>query len=236
MRSDISISRTSIYLGFWAALCGALVLIVFTVCLIAVLAVNPIFMWTNIADYAAYARAHRSLWPSVARLSVLLFGPLFVLILNSIHDYARDEHKPLSRLGLCFGLAFAVLTGTHYFVQLSAVRIAELSGRFEGLEQIVQANPYSAISAINMLGWTLFLGLASLCVAPVFSGSRLERVIRVALFLNGIFCILGGFGYVFEQVAVVFLAINLGMGGAITIGTIALCLLFKRLGQAPHHR
>lgn len=41
-------------------------------------------------------------------------------------------------------------------------------------------------------------------------GLCLARVIRIAFLLNGIFCLLGGIGYVLEKV---FLAINFGMGG-----------------------
>ena len=39
----------------------------------------------------------------------------------------------------------------------------------------------AAISAANMLGWTVFLGLSSLFVALVFTGSRLETAIRIAI-------------------------------------------------------
>ncbi len=230
------IGRVSIQLGFWSALLSAVAFLIFTVCFITLLTVNPIFMWTNMDDFMAYAREHHSILPDVARLTVLLFGSLYIVLLNSIHEYARDEHKVLVRISLCFGVAFAVLTGAHYFVQLSAIRLNLLHDNLEGLEQVVQANPYSAMSAINMLGWTIFLGLSSLFAAPVFSGSGLEKVIRIAFVLNGIFCLLGGIGYVFEIVALVFLTINLGMGGMVMLITIALCMLFKRIDPASHLR
>ncbi len=83
---------------------------------------------------------------------MLLFGPLYVVLLNCIYDYIPQEKKLLARIGIDFGLAFAVLTGINYFVQLSAVRLSLLKGELQGLEQIVQANPISGISAINMLG------------------------------------------------------------------------------------
>ena len=81
-----------------------------------------------------------------------------------------------------------------------------------------------------MLGWSLGLGLSSLFVAPVFTGGGLLRVIRVAFTLNGIFCLLGGIGYVLGNIVLVFLAINVGMGGAVLVATVALSLLFKRMG------
>jgi hypothetical protein len=124
---------------------------------------------------------------------------------------------------------FAVLVGGFYFVQLSAVRLSVLKEQWDGLEQIVQANPYSALSALNMLGWTLFFGLSSLFVAPAFSGGKLARLIRWLFVINGIMCLLGGIGYALEITTLVFFTINFGMGGAVTILTIALCFWFKRV-------
>ena len=92
-------------------------------------------------------------------------------------------------------------------------------------------NPGAAILAVNMLGWTLFFGLSSLFAGVVFSGSRLEKVIRYAFLLNGIFCLLGGIGFLFEITALVFLTINLGMGASVLVITIALTFLFRRLDR-----
>ena len=173
----------------------------------------------------------------LARLTMLLFGPLFIVMLNSIYEFADDDKKVLARIAIGFGLGFAILTGINYFVQLSVVRQSIANGHVEGLVQVVQANPTSAISGINILGWSLFLGLASLFAGSVFSGSRLEKTIRIMFLLNGIFCILGGVGYVFEMIVLLFLSINFGMGGAVTTITILLSILFKRLEKLsqPKH-
>lgn len=232
MPNETYTSRVALRLGFWSALGGALTLLVFTVCFTIVLTRNPIFTWTNMADYNAYVAAHPSVLRDLARLQVLLLGPCFVVMLNSIHEYAPAMYKPLTRISLMFGLAFALLTGVHYWVQLTTVRLAHAPGSTVGLEQIVQANPYGAIAAINMLGWTLFLGLASLAVAPVFRGGRLERVARWSFIVNGICCLLGGLGYVLPSIVLVFLTIDIGMGGALTTGMLAVCLLFRRLDIA----
>jgi hypothetical protein len=222
-------SRISVQTGFWSALACAGAFIVFTFCFVALFAFYPIFTWSNLTDYAAHVDAQGSILPDLARLAMLLFGPFFVVLLHSIHEMAREEHKSLVRIGLSFGLGFATLTGAHYFVQISAVRLSLLNGDLTGLEQVVQANPYSAMSAVNMLGWTVFLGLSSLFVAPAFSGGRLATVIRYAFLANGVFCLLGGIGYVMDIVVLVFLAINFGMGGAVTLLTVALALFFWRM-------
>ena len=82
---------------------------------------------------------------------------------------------------------------------------------------------------MNMLGWTMFFGLSSLFLAPAFSGNRLASVIRWVFVINGVMCLLGGIGYALEITALVFFTINLGMGGAVILLTIALCVYFKRL-------
>ena len=63
-------------------------------------------------------------------LAIVILAALWVVMLNAVHDYARDEHKILARISLAFGLAFAVLTGAFYFVQISAVRLSLLKGEF----------------------------------------------------------------------------------------------------------
>ena len=232
MMRPITPSRMSIQLGFWSAFLIAIAFIIFTASFVAIALAPPLFIWTNLADYVAFTARHDQFFQHLARFTMLAFGPLFVLLLNSIHDYASEGDRILTRIGLCFGTAFAILTGINYFVQLSAVRLSLLKGEFQGLEQIIQANPNSAISAVNMLGWTLFLGLASLSISPVFKGSRLERAIGIAFLLNGVFCLLGGIGYVLDLTVLVFLTINFGMGGAVLVAAALMCVLFNRMQHA----
>jgi len=57
-------------------------------------------------------------------------------------------------------------------------------------------NPRSVALALEMLSWGFFLGLATLFVALVFAGGKLEHWIRGLLITNGILCIVNGIGYV----------------------------------------
>ena len=99
-----------------------------------------------------------------------------------------------------------------YYVQLSTVRLTIAKGEIVGLEQWLQANPYSGVAAINMLGWTLFLGLSSLFVAPVFFWQRFGKGHLHCFLGERCFYLLGGIGHIFEITALVFITINLGMG------------------------
>lgn len=222
-------SQLSIRLGFWSAFLSATTFIIFTVCFVAIAVTAPLFTWTNLADYVAYTQENNQIFKEVAQLMMLLFGPLLVILLSAIHEYAPSPKRILTRNSIAFGAAFALLIGINYFVQLTIVRQSVGHGHPEGLELFIQANPAALITAVNMLGWTLFLGLSCLFVAPIFSGGRLEKLIRVAFFLNGIFVLAGGVSYLFEITILVFLLMNFGMGGALTVATISLAVLFRRM-------
>jgi len=222
-------NQISLKLGFWAAVGSALTFVIFSVCFVAILAVQPLFVWTNMADFVVYAQGNGRFFQYLAQASMLIFGVLYVVALNSIHEIVPADKKILTRNSLGFGLIFAALIGVNYFVQISAVRFNLQMGQFAGLEQVLQANPFSAMSAINMLGFTLFFGLSSLFVAPVFSGGRLEKVIRIAFLANGVFVLVGGVSYLFQWLVLLFLTINLGMGAAMMVAMVALAIWFRRL-------
>ena len=228
-------NRLTIRLGFWSALLAAATFVIFTICFVAMFLNPPLFVWTNFADYVASARNNQSIFKSLAQLMMLLFAPLYVILINSIHELAPAGRRVLTRLGLTFGSLFTALIGSFYFVQLSTVRLSVVKGQWGGLEQIVQANPYGALPALNMLGWTLFFGLSSLFLAPAVSGGRLANAVRWLFVINGVMCLLGGVGYALEFTTLVFFTINLGMGGAVTLLTIALCFWFKRMEKQVTH-
>lgn len=169
--------RISSPIGFWSAFLIVITFLVFTICFVVIVSTPPRFTWTNLADYLLFATGRSQILQHVARFAMLLFGPLYVVLLNCIYKHTPPEKRVLARIGADFGLAFAVLTGINYFVQLSVVRLSMLKGELHGLEQIVQANPVSGISAITMLGGTVFPGLSALFIAPVFSGGKLEKAI-----------------------------------------------------------
>lgn len=224
-------NQTAVKLGFWSSTLAAAMFLIFTVCFVLILATSPLFFWTDLSDYLVYVNENDQSLATLARLCSLLFAPFFVITLNSIHELVVPEKKILTRNSLSFAILFAMAVSIHYFVQLTAVRLSLQAGQTTGLEQVVQANPISTVAAINMLGWTLFLGLSSLFLVPVFGNGRLSKSIQVAFLVNGVCCLLGGLSYLFQWLIVLFLTINLGMGGAVTIAMIALAVYFRRLGR-----
>jgi hypothetical protein len=227
----VAVNRLAIKLGFWSAILIIATFAVFTMAFIAIPLTGPLFVWNSLEDYLAYVRNGNTFFQELARWMMLLFGPLIVILFASIYELSTGERRLLVRIGLSFAVIFAALTSINYFVQLTAVRIAIQKDIIVGLEQIVQANPISAIAAINVLGWSVFFGLASLFVAPLFTGSRLQRFIGICFILNGTMCLLGGIGYVLDNGVLVFFALNFGMGGAVFGFAIGLALFFHRLDR-----
>ena len=223
-------------LGFWSSVMAALSFLIFTVCFGAIAATQPLFLWTDLADYVTYRQTYGTHFATLAQVCMLCFGPLYLIILHSLYENTPDERKIFVRIAISLGVAFALATGIHYFVQIGAVRLNLAQGHVEGIEHFLQAKPDSAISSINMLGWTLFLGGSSLFVAPALVGDRRKTILRWLFRANGVCCLLAGLGYVMNWVALVFVTINLGMGGAVMALTVLLAFDFARQdrGEQPH--
>lgn len=215
-------------IAFWAALLTVITFVVFTICFVMVYSQGTSTTWAGINAFAAQSQVGNPLFKILAQASMVLFGPLYVIILNSLNILARPDKKILSRIAADFGLAFALLSSLHYFIQVTVVRWSVASGQITGLEPFVQSNPISFILATNMLGWTLFFGLSSLFAAFVFANQGIEKVIRVALLVNGITCLVGGVGFILQNGTLVFITMNFLMGGAVLAFAIALCIHVRK--------
>ncbi|MEM8485330.1 MAG: hypothetical protein AAF564_07255 [Bacteroidota bacterium] len=223
-------NNTSSFLGFGSAVLGSILLLAFTFCFIALIANNPQMpaAWTTLPDYLAYTQQTDQALKYIAQCCMLLFCPLFVIMAFSLHEITPPAKQYWARLGSAFAIGFCVLTTTMYFVQLTTVRLGAKGIYTSGIEQFIQFYPYAGILSIGMLGMTLFLGLASLCMAPLFRGNRLQVCIRIFLLINGFSCLSGGLAYAFDNVWVINLTMNLGMGGSLLILTSLLAVYFSR--------
>jgi energy-converting hydrogenase Eha subunit C len=223
-------SKLSSKLGFWASVLIAFAFIVYTISLSAILLFFRIPHWTSLPEFVASTSGTWFPLYSACQFLAFLTPPLFVLLINSIHDKATFEEKTLTRASLCFAVIFATLSSINYFVQFSTVRLGMLHGRPEGLEAFIQLNPDAVITAFNILGWTVFFGLSSLFIVPLFSSGKLEKVIKFSFLVNGIICFLGAIGYVFE-INILNTLFFYGMGAAVIVISISSSIWFKRLNK-----
>ncbi|VEF49730.1 Uncharacterised protein [Bacillus freudenreichii] len=226
------VNQLAFKVGFWSSVLFALTGIGYAIGMVALLVAFPIPEWRGISDTVAGFSSSYINYYSLCQTMAFISAPLFVVMVCCVHEYASPEKKFLTRISVCFALMFAAFSSMNYFVQFTAVRLSILNGQLEGLEQFVQWNPTSAFYSINLLGWTLFLGLASFFIAPVFIKEKRGRLIMRLFILNGIVCVLGTVAAVFE--IMIYLAIfPLLMTGFITAASVMVGLIFRKNAGRP---
>lgn len=115
----------------------------------------------------------------------LLLGPSWVVTLAALHQSVEKGRKIYSLSALSLGIAYAVLTGLVYFVQLTLVAPRLATGRTEGIELLLFRPYESFLFAIDLYGYTLMC-LSALFAAPALAG-RLEAAwARRFLLLTGL--------------------------------------------------
>jgi hypothetical protein len=167
-------------LGFWSA--AIIVLLVVLIDAGMILSV-VLFPMTTITSIDAYAASFSSL-QMLPFIPSLLLAPMFVIMMLSIHHYAPEDKKMLSQLGFSFAIVCAAVLSIHYYIQLTVVQQGILNNELAGLWQFVTPNPYSFFWTFAALGYG-FMGIALLCVAPVFA-EKSERAIKWLFIANGI--------------------------------------------------
>jgi hypothetical protein len=114
----------------------------------------------------------------------LLPAPLFVMMLNSVHERATTDRMRFSRLALAFGAMAGTILTAVYFVQLRFVQPAVLKSELDGLSPWTQYNPHGVFIALEEAGYAL-MGVAFLFAGLAMStDSRLLRAART-IFLVG---------------------------------------------------
>ena len=221
-------SQLSIKLGYWSAVLSIVLGIGYGIGLGALIVLFPTPQWTGLADFLTAVQPASLFCLTLCQVTMFLSAPLNVILFCSLHDYAPPDKKILTRIGLCAMTATMVLGNQMYFVHFNVARQIISKGILAGLDQFVEWNPNSVITATGILGWTFFLGLAFTFVAPVFSGGRLEQGLRYAFLICGGCAILGTIGFLFENI-VFQLVYVMGITLAGTTAAILASILFKRL-------
>ncbi|MGB5529355.1 MAG: hypothetical protein WBQ32_05240 [Ignavibacteriaceae bacterium] len=158
---------------------------------------------------------------AVMEAITLISAPLVVILMAAVYRLATPEAKVFGVLALVFGTIMAGLTSGVHFVTLTAGRQMD----FTVLEWP------STLYAVELLAWDVFLGLALVFAAPVFSGFGRHVRARWALVITGVLCLLGSIGPIVGNMAVQRIGI-LGYGIALPITCIFLALVFRQGGSS----
>lgn len=214
--------------GKWAALVAILSVIVWFVSFILIAASGPLFFWSTPDVYYQIASSNDLSAEYLAKAFMLIFSIAFFIIHFSLFELASPEKRFAGKIGLTFLGMFTLLSSIHYFMQISIVRLNLNSGNTDGLEHFLQANPTSAILAINMLGWTLMLGIASFFFGFMFENKGRQKWLRNFHFINSFCCFMALTGFLLRYDLLTFPAINLGVGASITVISVLGFLIFRK--------
>jgi hypothetical protein len=154
---------------------------------------------------------------AVMEAITLLSAPLVVILMAAVCGLASPERKVFGVLALVFGAIMAGLTSSVHFVALT-------SGRQTDFQTLAWP---STLYAVELLAWDVFLGLALVFAAPVFTGSGRRARARWLLVATGVLCLLGVLGPIVGDMAVQRIGI-LGYGIALPILCVFLALVFHQ--------
>jgi len=220
--------------GLWSASICLTSFIIWIIAFTGIAIQSPLFLWTNLEDYIHYVNNNSQFFQYLAKSFMIIFSLAYMILATVYYEFTIAERKIFAKIGVIFSIMFALLSSVHYYVQISSVRFAIVNNEYSGIEHLLQSNPTSALLSINMLGWTLFLGLSCLFIYLGLNSKSGTKGIRLGLLINTVSCILGGIGYLFQIDILTFAFMNLGVGLAffiITISSIRFINALKRVNK-----
>lgn len=216
-------------LGFWASVVSLVTFLSYAACFAANYSVNASFVWTNSGNFIHYSNTHSEQFKYIAMFLMIVFSFSFLIQLECLRETVCEENRFFLRIAVHFAIAFCVLVSLNYFVQISAVRLQLASRQTEAISQFVQANPNSFLSAVNLLGWTLFLGMACFFASLSLGKSHSERVMKGSFAANAFMMLSSCIAYLFSITVIQALFMFLGLGIAILMESTAMCVYYKRI-------
>jgi hypothetical protein len=134
------------------------------------------YPYLNIAS--RFPRDYYWMYPS------MLLSVVFVLLMVSIHQYARQDKKAYSLSALLFAAISSTMLLIDYFIQVSVIQPSLQNGETDGIALLTQYNPHGIFIALEEIGYML-MSISFLCTIPVFlKNNRLERAIRATYFIG----------------------------------------------------
>lgn len=159
----------------------------------------------------------------------ILLAPVFVGLMASIHSYAAEARKVVSRMALSLAVIYAAVIMVNYFVQFTVVIPSLQGGETQDLSLFTQYNPHGFFIALEVLAY-LMMAAAFLSAAPVFGGSRIESTIRwlfaLSFFLAA--AAFAGFWLMGHDLVAVEVTVLMIDWVALIVGSVLLSIVFGR--------
>lgn len=227
-----SVPRPVTEIGFWSAVLTTLFSIGYGVTLIVTM-ISMMATATGASSGWSGPESFVDSFNPIQMLSLipsLLLAPTFVVLMVSLHYYASPDKKIWSHLGIAFTLIYAVMASINYIVQLTVVRLSILNRETDGLAMFVMGNSHSIFWALASA--YIFMNLAMLFAAPIFTGGRLERSIRWLFIANGASVVISIFGVAVDSPATYLLLSLVPWCLIFTLAMGLVAVLFRRINAA----
>ena len=169
--------------GFYASVSTAVLTVVTFVIAVLTPPLSGPFCQNNCFTYPFLDIASRFPRDYIWMYPAILLMLSYIVLSVCIHYFAPAEKKIHSQIGLAFTLISAMILITDYFLQLSVIQPSLLKAETDGVAILTQYNPHGIFIALEDLGY-LLMSFSFLFMALVFSGSRLEKSIKM-VFLSG---------------------------------------------------
>ncbi len=119
----------------------------------------------------------------------------YVITISALYHVAEEKHKTHAMVAIIFTAMFATLIFFNYINQttfLPALAKAYQPAFSPIITAFSFSNPLSLCWSIEMWGYGL-LGVATWAAAPLFYGSRIEKITSWLMVANGVISLAGGF-------------------------------------------
>ncbi|HSJ65582.1 MAG TPA: hypothetical protein VK922_16945 [Gemmatimonadaceae bacterium] len=163
-------------------------------------------------------------------LEVLIIAlvPGMVSLMVAVHAWASHERKPLSLTALAFMTVLAGITSMVHAVVLTVSRHPAFAN-MPALHRTMSFEWPSAAYALDILAWDVFFALSMLFAAPVFSGSRLARSVRLLMIASGVLALAGLSGVATGDMRLR----NIGIVGYVPVFLVIVILLAVLFHRTP---
>jgi divalent metal cation (Fe/Co/Zn/Cd) transporter len=125
---------------------------------------------------------------------IILSAVVLVIMMAAVYAYARPERKTIAVTALAFMICSAILTCGVHFASLTVGRQIDPRALPPLSHQLSVNEDWPALAiSLDLLAWDLFLGLALIFAAGVFT-SEASRRVRVSMTAAGTLCLAGTLG------------------------------------------
>lgn len=161
----------------WSSIMVAVSTIAFVLLLIFTFDMSS---WDGIAHYAEIFKPSflYTVYPSIAlAISFLIFNV-------GVYFYADENRRVCAHLAMNFGIVYATISLSNYFIQLISIMPSVLAKKLEGLDILVSGNP-------NSIFFALMASYFLMCISYFFTSLVFaNQKIRFWLQLGSVGCVI----------------------------------------------